>query len=266
MKPSFLYPLSDPERMLMKALSVQQPFALEILSGQKTIEVRTWDTLHRGDLLICSSGKPAFPKEDMEDLEEEYGCVFLYGYALCVVRLADARLMRKGDDEKALMDAFDPEAYSWILEDVRPVIPFPVKGQQGLFNVDDHLIQLSPFRYDEPVAYVDPASGATIRMTLPPTYNPIASGQWTNGDVLVILGAVAPDRSVDDLLAETVAAIGMEAPEVVEGPVIAGLPTQKFQGTMSGNAIDVYLFGDEQGTYRIIVDALKADRLVVIRN
>jgi hypothetical protein len=49
------------------------------------------------------------------------------------------------------MDAFDPEAYSWMIEDVRPVIPFPVKGKQGLFQVDDHLIQLSPFRYDEPV-------------------------------------------------------------------------------------------------------------------
>ena len=136
----------------MKALSVQQPFALEILSGQKTIEVRSWDTLHRGDLLICSSAKPAFPKEEMEELEEEYGCVFLYGHALCVVRLADVRLMRKGDEDKALTDDFNPELFSWIIEDVRPVIPFPVKGQQSLFPVEDGLIQLSPFRYDEPVA------------------------------------------------------------------------------------------------------------------
>jgi hypothetical protein len=135
----------------MKALSVQQPFALEILSGHKTIEVRTWDTLHRGDLLICSSAKPAFPKDDMEELEEEYGCLFLYGHALCVVRVADIRLVRKGDEEKALMDEIDPESYSWILEDVRPVIPFPVKGKQGLFQVDDGLITLSPFKYDEPV-------------------------------------------------------------------------------------------------------------------
>lgn len=136
----------------MKALSVQQPFALEILSGQKTIEVRSWDTLHRGDLLICSAAKPAFTREEMEELEEEYGCVFLYGHALCVVKLADVRLMRKGDEEKALTDDFNPEFYSWILEEVRPVIPFPVKGQQGLFHVEDGLIQLSPFRYDESVA------------------------------------------------------------------------------------------------------------------
>ncbi len=135
----------------MRALSVQQPFAFEIFSGQKTIEVRTWDTLHRGDLLICSSGKPAFSKMEMEEMEEEYGTTFLYGHALCLVRVADVRFGRKGDAEKALMDEIDPEAYCWVLEDVRPVIPFPVKGKQGIFDVDDELIALAPFRYDESV-------------------------------------------------------------------------------------------------------------------
>jgi hypothetical protein len=135
----------------MKALSVQQPFAFEILSGQKTIEVRTWDTLHRGDLLICSSGKPAFSKMDMEELEEEYGSTFLYGHSLCLVRVADVRSPRRGDADKALMDEIDPEAYCWLLEDVRPVVPFPVKGKQGIFDIDDSLITLSPFRYDDVV-------------------------------------------------------------------------------------------------------------------
>lgn len=135
----------------MKALSVQQPFAYEILVGQKIIEVRTWDSLHRGDLLICSSGKPAFSKDDMEEIEDEYGCTFLYGHALCVVRIADVRLMQKGDEEGALTDQIDPEGYSWIIEDVRPVVPFPVKGKQGLFDVDDELINFSPFQYNESV-------------------------------------------------------------------------------------------------------------------
>jgi hypothetical protein len=136
----------------MKAMSVQQPFAFEIFSGQKTIEVRNWDTLHRGDLLICSSGKPAFSRVDMEEMEEEYGCTFLYGHALCLVRVADVRRRKRGDEEKALLDEIDPEAYCWVLEDVRPVLPFPVKGQQGLFEVDENLITLSPFKYDESVA------------------------------------------------------------------------------------------------------------------
>lgn len=131
----------------MKAISVQQPFAFEILSGRKTIEVRTWDTLYRGDLLICSSGKPAFAREDMKEMEEEYGCTFLYGQAQCVVRLVEVRLMRQGDEEEALMEEIDPEAYSWVLEDVRPVIPFPVKGKQGFYEVDDRLVTVSPYPY-----------------------------------------------------------------------------------------------------------------------
>jgi len=135
----------------MKAISIQQPFAFEILSGQKTIEVRSWDTTYRGDLLVCSSKKPAFSREEMEDLEEEYGSTFQYGRALCLVRLADVRLMNKGDEQKALMDEVDHEAYSWLIEDVRPVIHFPVKGLQGLFEVEDSYITLSPFRYDETV-------------------------------------------------------------------------------------------------------------------
>lgn len=135
----------------MKALSVQQPFAFEISTSMKTIEVRTWDTLHRGDLLICSSGKAAFPKEEMEDMEDDYGCLFLYGQAICVVSVADVRLMAKGDEDEALIDNMDPEAFSWILEDVRPIIPFPVKGKQGLFDVDDALIEFSPFKFDDSV-------------------------------------------------------------------------------------------------------------------
>ncbi|MBP8646146.1 MAG: ASCH domain-containing protein [Syntrophobacteraceae bacterium] len=135
----------------MKALSVQQPFAFEILSGTKTIEVRSWDTLHRGDLLICSSTKPAFSREEMNEIEEEYGCRFRYGQALCVVRIADVRPMRPGDEEEAMVNEIDPDAFSWLIEDVRPVVPFPVKGRQGFFEVEDALIRLSPFKIDESV-------------------------------------------------------------------------------------------------------------------
>lgn len=136
----------------MKAISVQQPFAFEIMSGLKTIEVRSWDTLHRGDLLICASGKPAFSREEMAELEEEYGCTFLYGQALCLARLVEVRPMQQGDEEEALMDEIDPEAFSWVLEEVRPVVPFPVKGKQGFYEVDDRLISISPFHHGESVA------------------------------------------------------------------------------------------------------------------
>ena len=45
----------------IKALSVQQPWANLIASGEKTIEVRKKPTRHRGPLLICASKRPPVP-------------------------------------------------------------------------------------------------------------------------------------------------------------------------------------------------------------
>ena len=39
----------------MKALSVQQPYASLIAHGEKTVEIRSWRTQYRGDLLIVAS-------------------------------------------------------------------------------------------------------------------------------------------------------------------------------------------------------------------
>ncbi|MGC8491645.1 MAG: ASCH domain-containing protein [Syntrophobacteraceae bacterium] len=136
----------------MKAITIPHPYAFEILSGRKTIEATEWDSLHRGDILICSARKPAFSNEEMEEIEDEYGTLFLYGHALCIARLLDVRPMRDGDEEMALMDEIDPDAYSWVFEDIRPVVPFPAKGKREFFEVDDSLITVSPFRFNEPVA------------------------------------------------------------------------------------------------------------------
>ena len=48
-------------RRVLKALSVQQPFANLIADGSKTIEIRTRGTTHRGPLLIVSSKRPDVP-------------------------------------------------------------------------------------------------------------------------------------------------------------------------------------------------------------
>jgi hypothetical protein len=107
--------------LAMKALSVKQPYANMIASGQKTIETRTWPTDYRGDLLICSSKKPD---------------IALAGYALAVVELYDCRPMTKADEAAARCELYDG-AWAWLLWDIRPIlVPFPVRGQLGLFEVD----------------------------------------------------------------------------------------------------------------------------------
>ena len=45
------------ERLFMKALSIHPEYAMNIVKGLKTVEVRTWTTKYRGDLLICATTK-----------------------------------------------------------------------------------------------------------------------------------------------------------------------------------------------------------------
>lgn len=105
----------------MKALSVRQPWADKIARGEKTIEVRTWDTRYRGPLLICASAKTC------GDLPT--------GVAVCVVQLVDVRPITT-DDESAACCAVDPATeFAWVLADPVPLEPTPIKGRLGLFDV-----------------------------------------------------------------------------------------------------------------------------------
>lgn len=104
----------------MKAISLRQPWANLIASGEKTIETRTWETRYRGPLLIVSSKLPNIPPA---------------GYALAVADLLDCRPMTK-QDEAAARCAIYPSAIAWVLGNVRRVRVFPVKGQPGIYDVN----------------------------------------------------------------------------------------------------------------------------------
>jgi len=103
----------------MKALSIKQPWANLIATGQKTIETRLWPTDYRGPLLIVSSKKP--------DIHPA-------GYALAIAELVDCRPMTAADETGACCGRY-PGAYSWVLRDVRKIPIFPVRGKLGLYNV-----------------------------------------------------------------------------------------------------------------------------------
>jgi hypothetical protein len=103
----------------MKALSVKQPWANMIAAGEKTIETRIWQTNHRGDLLIVSSKSP--PIEPA-------------GFGVAIVRLVDCRAMSKRDELRACSRLY-PGAFAWVLDNVRPVKPFPVSGKLRLYEV-----------------------------------------------------------------------------------------------------------------------------------
>jgi hypothetical protein len=104
----------------VKALSIKQPWANLIASGQKTIETRLWATDYRGPLLIVSSKAPPIKPA---------------GYALAIAELVDCRLMT-GSDEVAAHCELYPNAYAWVLANVRSIEPFSVRGRLGLYDVE----------------------------------------------------------------------------------------------------------------------------------
>lgn len=139
----------------MRGLSVRQPFASLLAKRLKTIETRTWKTKYRGDVLICASQKSYKPDQyrhfcRTDDFEE----LFLHkvarlgkpelqlptGMALAVARLVDCRSMERLDEPMALCQ-YDHEMYwcgevfAWVFENVRPVVPIPVKGALNLFTL-----------------------------------------------------------------------------------------------------------------------------------
>lgn len=134
----------------MKALSIHPVYADAIVSGIKTIEVRTWSTDYRGDILICSTAK------------KYHGTI--PGHALGVVKLVDVRPLKKSDCEAAMLSPSDYEKglFAWVLDDNRLIEPIPLKGKLSLWNFDEEeKIKYIPFEEwegnedEEPGAWYD---------------------------------------------------------------------------------------------------------------
>ena len=115
----------------MRAISLHPYYALEVLAENKTIECRTWDTKHRGNLLICSTAV------------NDAGLIS--GYALAVVNLVDVVPFTTEHLEQACMDELpEKPSFAWIFGDTYAIKPFKVKGKQRLFTVEDKMIEYLP--------------------------------------------------------------------------------------------------------------------------
>ena len=121
----------------MKALSVKQPFAVELAYWNKHIEFRAWPTAYRGPILICSS------QSQKAWLNGDSPIMLPLGVMLGVRELVDCRPMVKEDlEEFGAPDCIDGW-YAWVFDkDAGDTVkPVPIKGSISFFNVDDALIE-----------------------------------------------------------------------------------------------------------------------------
>lgn len=124
----------------MKALSVRNPWANDIVYGVKTVEWRSWYTNYRGPLLICSTAKPdpryrEFCKPYKDYDGKACGIVTLYD---CVPfgreHLKGALAIGENDDPNSF-PLSEISGYAWLLKDASLIDAFPVKGKQGFMNI-----------------------------------------------------------------------------------------------------------------------------------
>jgi activating signal cointegrator 1 len=154
--------------MIIKAISLWEPWASLIRAGSKKYETRHWQTYYRGPLLICAAkGRRELLKEVLYDPTFQAGLtpsiigpsvgktilfvtpdMLYHGQAVAIVDLVDCIPTATMTTEQIGTDApfgnFQPGRFAWKLENLRAIEPFAVKGRQGLFNVEvsDELLKI----------------------------------------------------------------------------------------------------------------------------
>jgi len=125
----------------MKALTISQPWASLIASGEKFVENRTWRTNYRGPLAIHAGlGSKYLKKKELA--EYETGVVTAIGWLRASVALSDAQYQNSiGAESKInvswaelINHKYTEGPFCWVLEAVAMLSkPIPCKGAQGLW-------------------------------------------------------------------------------------------------------------------------------------
>lgn len=125
----------------MKALSIRQPWAWLIVTGEKPIENRSWESNYFGPLLIHAS--LAFDKEGHRWVKQNFPRIrmpkpteFPRGAIVGQVRMLGC--IEEGELATSPW-FFGP--YGFVLDKPKQFPePIPYKGQLGFFNVDERVV------------------------------------------------------------------------------------------------------------------------------
>jgi len=123
----------------LKCLSISQPFADLVISGKKSIELRSWNTNFRGEFLVHAPLKIRI--EDAERLK--INKKFVTGSIIGKAQLYDVKKYNSVKeitlDQKLHFSTkkFQTKTFGFLLKNAKPLrIPIPWKGQLGIFDVN----------------------------------------------------------------------------------------------------------------------------------
>lgn len=127
----------------MKVITIKQPFASLIASGEKEYEFRTWKTSYRGDILIHagkSVDKEAMNRFSSFDLDYPLGCIIAKATLTDCILINDIvkEELREKNGPVYWGITSDPNwtGYGFKLENIQKIAPIPTNGKLGLWEYD----------------------------------------------------------------------------------------------------------------------------------
>jgi ASCH domain len=120
----------------MKALSLKQPWAELVVSGKKTIELRSWDTKFRGKFLVHASLKPdknwpaIFGFKDLP-----VGCIVGEVELVDVKTYKNKKEFNNDGPQHFAFGLYYKKVKGFVLKNHKRLKPKPLKGKLGFFEV-----------------------------------------------------------------------------------------------------------------------------------
>jgi len=136
----------------MKALTIWQPWATLIARELKRVETRPWSTQHRGDIAIHAAARiPPIDLPGVLKIIEKHGLegFMPLGKVICIAKLVDVHpaeffksikspTMKSAMKKEIALGDYRPGRYGFVLTDIRLIKPFPIRGQQRMWNWQPH--------------------------------------------------------------------------------------------------------------------------------
>ncbi|MBI4470501.1 MAG: ASCH domain-containing protein [Acidobacteria bacterium] len=134
---------------MVRALCIRQPWTELILSGQKTIEVRSWATLYRGELWLHAGLRP--DKEALQRFKIPVECL-AFGALIGRCELYDCikittRSWARWRKSHLISGSLQGAQYAWFIRNPDRIDPRPFRGRLGLMRVDLPIEEHVPKRW-----------------------------------------------------------------------------------------------------------------------
>jgi hypothetical protein len=122
------------------ALSIRQPWAELILQGRKTIELRTWETEHRGAFWLHTGKAVDLALDRKFGVTDPPRGAFVGRITLMDISPIDAQRWERWRGQHLDAGRYQPGLFAWHLSSAERLSqPVPAPGRLSLFKVDEAL-------------------------------------------------------------------------------------------------------------------------------